>query len=221
MEERTADEAPPRTPDAPDDDPASGVSRRGFLRGLGGSVAGAALGAGLLGADGEAQAQPGGGAADAQAGTASVSLTVNGKKHSVKVDPRRTLLDMLRNDLDLTGSKLVCNQGTCGACTVLLDGRPVYGCMTLALDAEGKKIETVEGLEKNGRLHPLQQAFIEHDALMCGFCTPGFLMSSKALLDKNKRPTLADVKNACAGNLCRCGTYPRIFDAVLDASKKV
>jgi aerobic-type carbon monoxide dehydrogenase small subunit (CoxS/CutS family) len=206
------------------------LGRRGFLRGLGGSLATATLGAGLLASpaavpDAGAAAEPQNGAngsADAAlpGATASVTLTVNGTRRTVKVDPRRTLLEMLRSDLDLTGTKLVCDHGSCGACTVLMDGRPVYSCMTLALDAEGKKIDTVEGLAKGEKLHPLQAAFVEHDALMCGFCTPGFLMSSKALLDKNPRPTLEDVKNACAGNLCRCGTYPRIFEAVLDASNR-
>ena len=211
-------------PDSDDKSSADGVSRRGFLRGLGGGLAATALGGGLIAGqqDGKAEAAPeaGGGGAETMAGMVPVTLTVNGKKQTARVDSRRTLLEMLRNDLDLTGAKIVCNQGSCGACTVLLEGRPVYGCMTLALDADGKKVETVEGLEKNGTLHPLQAAFIEHDALMCGFCTPGFLMSCKHLLDTNKNPTLDDVKEACAGNICRCGTYPRIFDAVLDAAKK-
>lgn len=200
-----------------------GVSRRGFLRGLGGSLAATALSGGLLAGNAgtdeadAAQSSGAGGPATA-AGMAPVTLTVNGKRHTVQVDPRRTLLDMLRNDLDLTGTKKVCDRGSCGACTVMMDGRTVYSCTTLALDAQNKKIETVEGLAKGNKLHPLQAAFIEHDALMCGFCTPGFLMSCKALLDKNKQPTLDDVKNACAGNLCRCGTYPRIFEAALDAA---
>jgi aerobic-type carbon monoxide dehydrogenase small subunit (CoxS/CutS family) len=198
-----------------------GVSRRGFLRGLGTGLAATALTGGVLTArSGEAEAAAAPGDPAAVSGKAPVTLTVNGKKRSASVDPRRTLLDMLRNDFDLTGAKKVCDQGSCGACTVLLDGRTVYACMTLALDADGKKVETVESLARGDHLHPLQAAFIEHDALQCGFCTPGFLMSSKALLDKNKRPTLDDVKNACSGNLCRCGTYPHIFTAVLDAAKK-
>jgi aerobic-type carbon monoxide dehydrogenase small subunit (CoxS/CutS family) len=199
------------------------VDRRGFLRGLGGSLAGAAVGGGLLAGRGpEAEAAPAAApeGPDAAEGAAPVALTVNGKKHTLRVDPRRTLLTLLRDDLDLTGTKLVCDRGNCGGCTVLLNDRPVYSCMTLALDADGKKVQTVEGLEKNGKLHPLQSAFVEHDALMCGFCTPGFLMSCKHLLDTNKNPTLDDVKNACAGNICRCGTYPRIFEAVLDAAKE-
>ncbi|HVK06703.1 MAG TPA: (2Fe-2S)-binding protein, partial [Armatimonadaceae bacterium] len=207
---------------------AAGVSRRGFLRGLGGSLAATAVGTGILtgrpdgpGASAEAaEPEEQGGAADTAAGTLPVSLTVNGHKKSARVDPRRTLLEMLRTDFDLTGAKQVCNHGSCGACTVLVDGRPVYSCMTLAAECEGRKVETIEGMAKGDRYHPLQVAFVEKDALMCGFCTPGFLMSSKALLDRNKNPSLDDVKNACAGNLCRCGTYPRIFEAVLDAAKK-
>jgi aerobic-type carbon monoxide dehydrogenase small subunit (CoxS/CutS family) len=198
------------------------VSRRGFLRGLGGSIAATALGAGGVAPPvGVAEAAP---PADDKpqtfSGTAPVSLTVNGQKRTATVDVRRTLLEMLRTDFDLTGTKKVCDRGSCGACTVLLDGQPVYSCMTLALDADGRKVETVEGLAKGGKYHPLQTAFVDHDALMCGFCTPGFLMSSKSLLDKNKNPTLDDVKDACSGNLCKCGTYPRIFEAVLDAAKK-
>lgn len=198
------------------------VSRRGFLRGLSGSLAATALsGAVVVRDEQEAEAaEPQGTAANPMTGTAAVSLTVNGQKKTANVDLRRTLLEMLRTDFDLTGTKKVCDRGSCGACTVILDGKPVYSCMTLAVEAEGRKVETVEGLAKGNRYHPLQTAFVERDALMCGFCTPGFLMSSKALLDKNKNPTLDDVKNACCGNICRCGTYPRIFEAVLDAAKK-
>ncbi len=211
-------------PDYNDENALDGVSRRGFLRGLGTSLAATALTGGLLATrPGEAEAEVGAapGEPAVVSGKAPVILTVNGKKQSANVDPRRTLLDMLRNDFDLTGTKKVCDHGSCGACTVLMDGRTVYACMTLALDADGKKVETIESLARGDELHPLQAAFIEHDALQCGFCTPGFLMSSKALLDKNKRPTLDDVKNACSGNLCRCGTYPRIFEAVLDVAKEV
>ena len=213
-------------PTNPDDKPErsrdeASVSRRGFLRGLGGSLAATAVAAGgttVAEAKPEAEAEAQGSAT--LAGTVPVGLTVNGRKRTANVDVRRTLLEMLRTDFDLTGTKLVCNHGSCGACTVLLDGKPVYSCMTLAVDAEGKRVETVEGLAKGSKYHPLQTAFVQHDALMCGFCTPGFLMSCKALLDANKNPTLDDVKNACSGNICRCGTYPRIFEAALDAAKK-
>ena len=207
-------------------DNGAGVSRRGFLRGLGGSLAATAIGGvAAASARGEEEktaeeAEAAQAKADAASGTASVTLTVNGQKKSAKVDPRRTLLDMLRNDFDLTGTKKVCDRCSCGACTVLMEGRPVYSCMTLALDCEGKKVETVEGLAKGNTYHPLQVAFVEKDALMCGFCTPGFIMASKGLLDKNPRPTVEDVKTACSGNLCRCGAYPNIFEAVIDAAGK-
>ena len=220
MEEQTDTPVPEASiPDAGDSDNA--VSRRGFLRGLGAAVAtSAVIGGGLaVGAD-EAEAAAPGKAGDTLTGSVPVALTVNGAKRTATVDVRRTLLEMLRTDFDLTGTKLVCNQASCGACTVHLDGKPVYACTTLAVDADGKRVETVEGLARGDHYHALQTAFVEHDALMCGFCTPGFLMSSKALLDKNPRPTLADVKNACAGNICRCGTYPRIFEAVLAAAEK-
>jgi len=203
--------------------PASnGVSRRRFLRGVGGSLAATALGSGVLAPEREAAeaAPPPSDKPPTFSGTALVSVTVNGQKRSATVDVRRTLLEMLRTDFDLTGTKKVCDRGSCGACTVLLDGQTVYSCMVLALDADGKKVETIEGLAKGGKYHPLQTAFVEHDALMCGFCTPGFLLSTRVLLDKNKNPTIDDVKDACAGNICKCGTYPRIFEAVLDAAKK-
>lgn len=150
-----------------------------------------------------------------------VKLIVNGETHDVLVEPRRTLLDALRKDLGLTGTKKACDEGTCGACTVLVDGEPIYACMALTVECEGKSIETIEGLSHNEKLHPIQQAFIEEDALQCGFCTPGQIMSVKALLDKNPTPTLEDVKRALAGNLCRCGAYPKIFKAVLRAADLV
>ena len=220
-------ETPPNSQDIVPADETTGtkppVSRRGFLRGLGGGLASAAITGGLLTAQPDEADAKAAAPKDLEilAGRVPVSVTVNGQKRTATVDTRRTLLQMLRSDFDLTGTKLVCDHGACGACTVLMDGKPVYSCLTLALDADGHKIETVEGLAKGEKFHPLQTAFVEQDALMCGFCTPGFLMSSKALLDQNPRPTLDDVKTACSGNLCRCGTYPRIFEAVLDASKKV
>ena len=134
-------------------------------------------------------------------------------------EPRHTLLDVLRNRLDLTGAKPICDRGSCGGCTVLVDGQPVYSCMMLAVDAVGKEITTIEGISDGQRLDPVQQAFVEHDALMCGFCTPGFVMSVKALLNRNPNPTLDDVKAAVSGNLCRCGTYPRVFEAALAAAR--
>ncbi|MGQ9464053.1 MAG: (2Fe-2S)-binding protein [Candidatus Fervidibacter sp.] len=148
-----------------------------------------------------------------------VTLRVNGKTHKLQLEPRVTLLDTLRNHLNLTGTKKVCNKGECGACTVLLDGKPVYSCMMLAIEAEGHEIVTIEGLAKDGKLHPVQEAFVENDALQCGFCTPGFIMAAVGLLNQNKNPSLEELKEALSGNICRCGVYPRIIAAVMDAAK--
>jgi xanthine dehydrogenase YagT iron-sulfur-binding subunit len=147
-----------------------------------------------------------------------ITLQVNGKPLKLDVEPRVTLLDALRNQASFTGAKEVCDRATCGACTVLLDDKPVYSCSMLAIEAQGKAITTVEGLAQSGRLSKVQEAFIDKDALMCGFCTPGFIMSVTALLKSNSRPTAEDVKHACAGNLCRCGTHPRILQAALKAA---
>lgn len=152
-------------------------------------------------------------------GKSSLKLIVNSEEHEVFVEPRRTLLDALRNDLGLTGTKKACDEGTCGTCTVLLEGKPIYACMALAVECDGRSIETIEGLAREGKLHPIQQAFIEEDALQCGFCTPGQIMSVKALLDENPQPTLENVKRALSGNLCRCGAYPKIFKAALRAAQ--
>ncbi len=150
-----------------------------------------------------------------------ISLTVNEKKFSLVVEPAETLLHVLRERLNLTGTKTTCARGECGGCTVLLDESPVYSCLCLAVRADGKKITTIEGLETKERLHPVQQAFIEKDGYQCGFCTPGFIISSVALLNKNKNPTLEETKNALSGNLCRCGNYSKIYDAVSAASKNM
>jgi len=151
-------------------------------------------------------------------GKTLVQLRINRKRHEISVEPRRTLLDALRKDVGLTGTKKGCDEGTCGSCTVLFDSKPVYACLTLAIECEGHEIETIESLVKDGRLHPIQQAFIEHDALQCGFCTPGQILSIKALLDTNPRPTPEDVQRAVSGNLCRCGAYPKIVQAALKAA---
>ena len=151
-------------------------------------------------------------------GTVPVTLQVNGKPLKMNLEPRVTLLEALRNHSNLTGSKEVCDRGTCGACTVLLDDKPVYSCSKLAIDSQGAKITTVEGLAQDGKLSPVQQAFIEQDALMCGFCTPGFIMSVTGLLKQNPHPSVEQVKHACSGNLCRCGTYPRVLQAALKAT---
>jgi len=153
--------------------------------------------------------------------TVAIRLRVNGARYRLRVETGTTLLDALRNHLDLTGTKRVCDRAECGACTVLLDGRPVYACTKLAVDAQDEEITTIEFLSATGDLHPLQQAFLKHDALQCGYCTPGMVMSLKALLDNNPAPGLEDVRNAVSGNLCRCGTYPKIFRAALDAAAAV
>jgi carbon-monoxide dehydrogenase small subunit len=140
---------------------------------------------------------------------------VNGELCEVLVEPRTTLLQVLRENLGLTGTKQGCNAGDCGACTVLIDNRPVDSCLTLAIEAQGKEILTIEGLDQQGKLHPLQQAFIDHYAVQCGFCTPGMILSAKALLDRNSRPTEEEVREAISGNLCRCTGYVKIVEAIL------
>ena len=194
------------------------VSRRSFLRGVGSGAIGTALLTGAPGVEAPAEAAPANGAAVAE--ETRITLSINGKFHQVAVEPRTTLASALRDRLDMTGTKVVCDRGSCGGCTVMMDGRTVYSCMMLALDAQGHKITTVEGLAKGEQLDPVQTAFVEKDALMCGFCTPGFVVSIRALLDRNPSPTLAQVKEACSGNICRCGTYPRVFEAALAAAKQ-
>jgi xanthine dehydrogenase YagT iron-sulfur-binding subunit len=151
-------------------------------------------------------------------GPVPVTLRVNGQTLSLNLEPRVTLLDALRNYSSLTGAKEGCDRAACGACTVLLDGAPIYSCQKLALEAQGHDITTVEGLARDGKLTKVQQAFIAHDALQCGYCTPGFIMSVTALLKWNPHPTAEEVKHACAGNLCRCGTQPHILQAALEAA---
>jgi carbon-monoxide dehydrogenase small subunit len=150
--------------------------------------------------------------------TAQLALTVNGRRREATIAPHRTLLDVLRADLGLTGTKECCLVGECGACTVLLDGRSVDSCLVLALEARGAEVVTVEGLARNGQLDPLQQAFLDHAAAQCGFCIPGQLVSARALLRTNPNPTRADVEDGLAGNLCRCAGYEQIIEAVLDAA---
>lgn len=181
---------------------------------------GAGVGAsavGILATTEEAQAQ----ANVAAMGPAAVpiTLTVNGKPMKLNVEPRETLLDTLRNKLDHTGAKRVCDRGTCGACTMIVDNKVQYGCTILAIDAQGKKIETIESLTANGKVHPIVPAFVNNDAQQCGYCTPGFVMASKGFLDKNPNPTYDQVKEGLGGNLCRCGTYVGIRKAVLEAAQ--
>jgi xanthine dehydrogenase YagT iron-sulfur-binding subunit len=147
-----------------------------------------------------------------------VTLKVNGNPLKLQLEPRVTLLDALRNYSSYTGAKEGCDRATCGACTVMIDGVPTYSCMKLAIEAQGHDITTVEGLAQGNKLNPVQQAFLEKDALMCGYCTPGFVMSVTALLKKNPHPTADQVRHVCAGNICRCGTHPRILEAALKAA---
>jgi xanthine dehydrogenase YagT iron-sulfur-binding subunit len=193
----------------------SGFSRRSFLKGLGTTAVATAA------AQVETVAQE---LAKAKTemplgpGAVPITLKVNGRALALELEPRVTLLEALRNHSNLTGAKEVCDRGTCGACTVLFDGHPIYACMKLAIEAQGHAITTVEGLAVGSNLSPVQQAFVETDALMCGYCTPGFVVSVTGLLARNPHPTAEDVRHACAGNICRCGTYPRILQAALKAS---
>ena len=150
-----------------------------------------------------------------------MEFRVNGERYEVAVEPNRTLLEVLWEDLGLTGTKMGCNQGECGACTVLLDGMAVCACLTLAVEAKGKEILTIEGLASNGQLHPIQQAFMDHFAVQCGYCTPGMIMSAKALLDKTPDPTEDEVRRALQGNLCRCTGYVKVIEAILAAKEKM
>jgi aerobic carbon-monoxide dehydrogenase small subunit len=150
-----------------------------------------------------------------------VEATINGEQVEFLCEPRQSLLEVLRDELGMTGSKEGCLTGDCGACSVIVDGRSTCSCLMLGVEAEGRKIETVEGLASGPKLHPLQQKFLENASLQCGICTPGFLMSAKALLDRNPTPTEAEIRYALAGNLCRCTGYDKIVRAVLDASKVV
>ena len=149
-----------------------------------------------------------------------IEFTLNGEKYKKNSDPGKRLVDFLREDMGLTGTKEGCGEGECGACTVVLDGRAVHSCLVLAGQINGKRLLTVEGLARDGELSPLQKAFIEHGAIQCGYCTPGMLMSSAALLAENPSPTEDEVRTALAGNICRCGDYSAIIDAVLDAAER-
>jgi aerobic-type carbon monoxide dehydrogenase small subunit (CoxS/CutS family) len=150
----------------------------------------------------------------------TVKLDINGHEHSVTIEPRYTLAETLRDNLNLTGTKVVCDRGSCSACTVWIDKTPALACMTLAIDTVGRKITTIEGLSHGDTMHQVQAAFVKHDAMQCGFCTPGMVMSCAALLDRNPNPKLDDVKHAVSGNLCRCGTYPKVFAATLDVAQQ-
>jgi len=211
----------------PSGDEAADLSRRRFLRGAGGVAAGGVIAPSLFAASATAspaQATPprvvGPETLD---GDVEIELAINGTQRKVVVEPRTTLLDALRMRIDppLTGAKSVCERGNCGACTVLVDGEPRYSCLQLACDVRGRAITTVEGLGNPSQLSVLQQEFVAHDGSMCGFCTPGFVVAITACLQKDPAASEATIRGACAGNLCRCGTQPQIFEAALAAGRRI
>ncbi len=210
----------------PPEPPASGVSRRSFFQALGAVGAAAGL---PIGCASGAPAVPPIPQEGVGPGPVPLALRVNGKEVKVQVEPRVTLLDALRDHLklgsadpvDLTGSKRVCDRGSCGACTMIIDGKTVYSCTMLAIEAQGKEIRTVEGLEKDGKLHPVQEEFIACDGMMCGFCTPGFIMTGVACLEKSPNATKDEIRKCLDGNICRCGTQPRALEAVVKAQPKM
>ena len=191
----------------------SRFSRRGFLTTVG--VTSGALTSGLLNT--EAQAAP----ALAGPGEVPITLQINGKPVNVSVEPRTTLCDTLRHRIQLTAAKRVCDRGTCGACSVIVDGKVMYSCTLLAIDVQGRQITTLEGFSTEKKLHAVSKAFVNNDAQQCGYCTPGFVVASKAFLDRNPNPTFEEVKKGLGGNLCRCGTYVGIRKAVLEAAKEL
>jgi xanthine dehydrogenase YagT iron-sulfur-binding subunit len=198
----------------------SGMSRRQFLRGTGVAAASTALAAPLPRALAEtAAAEKADDAVAMGPDAVKITLNVNGKKMSTSVEPRVTLLDSLRNYLDVTGCKRVCDRGTCGACTVMLDGKVVYSCSMLAVEAQGKKIETAESLYSDGKLDAVPAAFVKHDAQQCGFCTPGFVVAMRAALNKNPNATPAEIEEGLSGNICRCGTYEQMRHAIASLCK--
>jgi xanthine dehydrogenase YagT iron-sulfur-binding subunit len=196
----------------------SGVSRRRFLQGAAGGVAAGSALAALPPATGAGEAGSRAGLTLYPAAGAEAALTVNGKKAALQLPPQTTLLEALRETMGLTGAKEVCDRGACGACTVLVDGRSVNSCMMLAVDAVGLEITTIEGLKQGGRLDAVQEAFIEHDASQCGYCIPGFVMRSRALLNESPGLDREQIKHGLCGNVCRCAAYTRILDAVASAA---
>jgi xanthine dehydrogenase YagT iron-sulfur-binding subunit len=200
----------------------AGVSRRQFLQGASGAAAGSVLVTlpQLAGAqESEADQAIRSGLARYAASGGNITLTVNDRPAQITVTPDTTLLEAIRESLNLTGAKEVCDRGACGACTMLVNGRSVCSCMMLAIDAVGKKVTTVEGLAKDGQLDAVQQAFVDHDACQCGYCIPGFVVRSRAFLDETPSPNREAIKNGLCGNICRCAAYVRIFDAVEAAAK--
>ena len=191
------------------------ISRRAFLKGMGTSAIATSIAASPLSLPSSAEAAP-----PPAVKEAWIQLNVNDKIHRLKVKSYWTLLEVLRKEIGLTGTKKFCDRGSCGACTVIMDGKAVYACSRLAIEADGKKILTIEGLLQGEKLHPIQEAFLEHDGMQCGFCTPGQIMSVKALLDKNPRPTQADIKEGLSGNICRCSAYPKILKSAMAAAQR-
>jgi xanthine dehydrogenase YagT iron-sulfur-binding subunit len=213
-------ESPRGKADSTDSSSKGQFSRRDFIRGTG--IAGVAVSATVLLGEEVARATtpPHADAKWVGSGAVPITLQINGHARRLEVEPRVTLLDALRDRLGLTGAKKVCDRGTCGACTVIMDGKAIYSCSMLAIEAQGHDILTIEGIAPEGALHPISEAFVTNDAQQCGFCTPGFVMSCKAYLDHEHNPTDAGVQKALGGNLCRCGTYVGVRRAVLDAAKK-
>jgi aerobic-type carbon monoxide dehydrogenase small subunit (CoxS/CutS family) len=200
------------------DAPKIEVSRRGFLKGAGITAATTVIeSANAFARDANNAVH---GVQTVGPDAVPIKLHVNGREHRVTVEPRYTLAQTLRDDLGLTGTKVVCDRGSCSACTVWIDKVPALACMRLSVDAVACEIVTIEGLSQGGTMHPVQAAFVKHDAMQCGFCTPGMVMSCAALLERNPSPNLDDVKHAVSGNLCRCGTYPKVFAATLDVAQQ-
>lgn len=194
----------------------SGFSRRGFIRNAG--IGGGVLGTAVLDSPALAATESG---KFIGPGPVPVTLKINGKPYNLKLEPRVTLLDAFRNYMGLTGAKKVCDRATCGACTAIINGKVVYSCTVLAIDAQGKDIQTIEGIAGEGKLHPVSAAFVNNDGQQCGYCTPGFVMAAKGFLDRNPHPTMEQVEHGLGGNLCRCGTYVGVRQAVLEAAKEM
>ena len=195
------------------------ISRRSFIKGAGAVAAAAGL-VRVPSAAADEKSLPAGVAESLGPAAEPIELKINGQTSKFTIEPRVTLLGALREHLGLTGTKLVCDRGACGACTVHLDGRPATSCMILAVDARGHEITTIEGLGTPAKMHPVQAAFVEHDALQCGFCTPGMVMSVAAALARNPAATIDEIKHAAAGNTCRCGTYTHVFEAAMSVAKQ-
>jgi xanthine dehydrogenase YagT iron-sulfur-binding subunit len=191
-----------------------GLSRRDFLRGTGVSAAATAFANGPVSAFADDTSAEDANVVGMGPGPVKVQLSVNGQKMTQSLEPRVTLLDALRNYLDVTGCKRVCDRGTCGACTVMADGKPIYSCTMLAIEAQGKEIKTAEALFESGKLDAVPAAFAKYDAQQCGFCTPGFVVAMRAAFDKNPKATPAEIEEGLSGNICRCGTYQQMRDAI-------